>query len=73
MWVRLNHGPIPSLAAKFDILFCMDKDALCQQIKKAQDRLRWVGLSSDPDYVQLCHEVVESNAEQIEKALESIS
>ena len=51
----------------------MDKDALYQQIKKSQQRLRWAGLSSDPDYAQLCHEVVESNAKRIEKVLGSIS
>lgn len=51
----------------------MDKDALYQQLKKRRDRLRWAGLSSAPDYAQLCHEVVESNAERIEKALGTIS
>lgn len=51
----------------------MDKDKLFLQLKKSHDRLRWSGLSSDPDYVQFCHEYVESNAERIEKALKSIS
>lgn len=50
----------------------MDNEALFQQLKKAHDKLRWFGLSSDPEYVQICHEVVESNAERIEKALGSI-
>lgn len=52
---------------------CMDKDELYQSIRKKLDRLRWASLSSDPDYVQLCHDVVEDNAERIEKALETIS
>lgn len=51
----------------------MDKDALFQQLKKEHEKLRWAALSFDPEFVQLCHEIVESNAKRIEKALGSIS
>lgn len=51
----------------------MDKDALYQQLKKEYDRLRWAGLSSDSDFVQLCHEMVECNAERIEKILKFVA
>lgn len=49
----------------------MDKDKRFNQIKKAHERLRWAGLSSDPDFVQLCHEMVDYNARRIEKVLKS--
>lgn len=51
----------------------MDKDKLFNQIKKAHDRLRWAGLSSNPDFVQLCHEIVDYNDRRIEKVLKSIA
>lgn len=51
----------------------MYKDALCRQMKKMRERLRWAGLSSDPDFVQLCHEMVDYNAKRIEKVLKSIT
>lgn len=42
-------------------------------MKKLRERLRWAGLSSDPDFVQLCHEMVDHNAKRIEKVLKTIA
>lgn len=50
-----------------------DRDVLFKHMQKAHERLRWAGLSSDPDFVQLCHEIVDYNAERIEKVLRSIA
>lgn len=51
----------------------MDKDSIFQKFKKEHDRLRWAGLTATPEYAQLCHEIVENNAERIENILRCIS
>lgn len=50
----------------------MDKEERLQQMMSAHKRLRWAGLSKDPEFVQNCQEIVEINSERIEKMLNTI-
>lgn len=50
----------------------MNNEERFQQILSFHKRVRWVGLSKDPEFVQNCHEIVEQNSERIEKLLNRI-
>ena len=50
----------------------MDNEERFQQMLSFHKRIRWAGLSKDPEFVQNCQEVVEQNSVRIEKLLNRI-
>lgn len=50
----------------------MNNEERLQEMMSAHRRLRWAGLSKDPEFVQSCQEIVEQNSERIEKLLNRI-
>lgn len=53
-------------------LYYMDNEERFQQMLSFHKRIRWAGLSKDPEFVQNCQEVVEQNSVRIEKLLNRI-
>lgn len=50
----------------------MNNEERFQQMLSFHKRVRWAGLSKDPEFVQNCQEIVEQNSDRIEKLLNRI-